>query len=196
MTLCQCKGSPYVPKLQRPYSWKVETVSKGLFCHSSIVTEHFTHNPSTASKWRKTLVHLGVWFIVISVQILPGLAARVGPSRAQRAPLSVGFLSRLFGRRHDIQHNDTQHNDIQHNDTQHNDTQHNSKLNMTLIITTVSRMLLCCEAECHLCCHLLTMLSAASKPIMLSVIMPNVVMLSVVMLNVVAPFGLLLTCCR
>jgi hypothetical protein len=46
----------------------------------------------------------------------------------------------------DIQHNDIQHNDMQHNDTQHNDIQHNSKLNMTLSI-----MLLCCDAEYHLC---------------------------------------------
>jgi hypothetical protein len=96
MTLCQSKGSPRVPKLPRLYSWKVETVSKGLFCHSSIVTEHFTHNPRTASKWRKNFGLLISMVIVNRVQILPGLAARIGPSRAQRVPLPVGFLSRRF----------------------------------------------------------------------------------------------------
>ncbi len=45
-------------------------------------------------------------------------------------------------------------------------------------------MLLCCDAECHLC-SVSIMLSVAYKPIMLSVIMLNVVMLSVVMLSVI-----------
>jgi hypothetical protein len=96
--------------------------------------------------------------------------------------------------RHDIQHNDTQHNDTQHNDIQNNDTQHsdiqhndikhNNKLGLPLRSMTLSIMIECCYAECHLCCVSI-MLSVADKPIMLSVIMLKEIMMSVIMLNAV-----------
>ncbi len=47
------------------------------------------------------------------------------------------------------------HHETQHNDTQHNDThdikhiKHNNKLNVTLCITSLSIMAVCCYAGCH-----------------------------------------------
>ncbi len=34
---------------------------------------------------------------------------------------------KMYGSRHDTQHNDIQHDNTQHNDIQHNDIQHNNK---------------------------------------------------------------------
>jgi hypothetical protein len=64
----------------------------------------------------------------------------------------------LFSWQHDIKHNDTQHNGTQHNNTQYSDTQHTIML-------------------------IIVLLSAASKPIKLSVFS-----LSVIVANVGAPF--------